>query len=232
MGGWPDEGLVSAAEPEFVQFKLRISPELKLRIERAAAASGRSVNRESIARLEASLDRDGGKSNSTNETILEKIAAILTAAAAAAGPSWTENTVAWELIRSTVDHVLRGWEPWEEEQEEQELTVEATKAFQRWKSATGNQGKSPAEVEAELRELKLRQEVIGLTAEEEERLSTLHNVSSEEFNFDGLTPADRKALQRRIKAEQIRAEFWRRISPLFDPPPEKEKFRPRRRAGP
>ena len=222
---------MSAAEPEFVQFKLRIRPELKQRIERAAAASGRSVNRESIARLEASLDRDGGKPDSANEAVLKQVATILTAASAAAGPNWAENTVAWELVRSTVDHLLQGWGPWEDEDHEApELSVEAAEAFQRWKSAIGAEGKSPAEVEAELRELKLREKVIGLTAEEAERLSALQTISSEEFNFDGLAAGDRNALQRRIKAEKVRAEFWRRVAPLFAGPPGKEKTRPRSKA--
>lgn len=216
---------MNSAEPQVVQFKLRITPELKRRIEEAAAANGRSVNREATARLESSLNKDGGTSNSANAKILEQIGSILAAASAAAEPDWTDDHVAWDLLRSTVDHLFRGWEPLADE--EAKISDAAKRAFEQWQNATGAAGKSPADLDAEVRELELRKEVIGLTATEVDRLKVLETVGARSYNFDGLNSADREALKRKIRDERIRTEFWRRVAPLFSAPPGAEKFRPK-----
>ena len=214
---------MNSVEPQSVQFKLRIAPELKRRIEEAAAANGRSINREATARLESSLNKEGGSSNSANAKILEQIGSILAAASAAGEPDWTDDHVAWELLRSTVDHLFQGWEPLPDE--ESEISEAAIKAFQQWQAATGAAGKSPADLDAELRELELRKKVIGLTPEEIDRLKVLETIDSENYNFKGLASADRKALKRKIKNEHVRTDFWRRVAPLFAGPPGGEKLR-------
>lgn len=213
-----------SAESEVTQFKLRMSSDLKHRIERAAAAGGRSLNREIIARLEASLELDGGSTNSANSGVLNQIAGILSAASAAFSADWIDDAAAVELVRSSIDHALQGRSASVES--EPELSEEALAAFERWKNATGAEGKSPSELNSELRELELREKVIGLTVGEQDRLSAIKKLKSANFSFDGLAPADRKALKRKIESEQSRADFWRRVSPLFSGPPGQDRFRP------
>lgn len=52
----PPEAKIGSVAP----FGLRMLPELKARIERAAAESGRSLNAEIVHRLQGSLDDDAG----------------------------------------------------------------------------------------------------------------------------------------------------------------------------
>lgn len=216
---------MEVSDTELTQFKLRISPDLKQRVEKAAKTSGRSVNRESIARLEASLELDGGSSNSTNALILTQIVRVLVAASAAAGPNWHDDRGAWELVRSTIDHILQGWEPCDET--DRELSAGAMAIFEQWKATTGPDGKSPADLDEELRELELREKVIGLTTQEKQRLSRIRSLKSYDLNFKGIPLEDRETLKQKIRSEQARVDFWRRVAPLFEGPPGSERYRPK-----
>lgn len=213
---------MSAAEP--VQFKLRVNPELKERLETAAANSGRSVNRETIARLEQSLDLSG-RLGSAGIALLKQLAEVLAAAVQSAGPAWTEDRAAWELVRSTIDRLLHGWD---HSDVEEELTASATEAYDRWRASTTVEGRTRDQIEAEFKELELRHEVIGLSDDEAARFERLRMALNTTPDFKGLEPSDRAAVKRRIASDHVRSEFWRTVAPMFAGPPGREKYQSKR----
>lgn len=216
---------MSATDDEKVQFKLRVSQSLKQRIETAAAASGRSVNQETIGLLEETLDQSDGL-GSSGKSLLRQLAEVLAAAAKAAGPAWIENRTAWELVRSTIDRLLADWEPWDEDNE---LSDAAAQAYEKWRASTAIEGRTRDQIEAEFKELELRHDVIGLSADERARFDRLRTALNGSPDLERLDSNDRANVKRKISDDRIRSEFWRAVAPIFAGPPGRDKYQPKRR---
>jgi hypothetical protein len=98
---------------EFVQFKLRVRQELRLRLEREAKKSERSANNEAVARLEKSFDQEtrvdemlGGPQQAA---LLRLFASRLDLVRAKHGSGWAEGEALTDLartIREVVEQII------------------------------------------------------------------------------------------------------------------------------
>ncbi len=107
-------------KPGYTQFKLRISDELRERLEKAAAARGVSLNHEAVERLERSLELDLTASSwKAGRDLLPRLSVIGTAMDRAGArvfrrsekaPTWLADPRA---VRAAIDAVRKELDEWE-----------------------------------------------------------------------------------------------------------------------
>lgn len=81
---------------------MKASPQLRARIEEAAKQSGLSLSQEVERRLIASFDHDDMAGGAHNATFLRFAAAFIAEAEESVGARWTEDVLAWDVVRSGI----------------------------------------------------------------------------------------------------------------------------------
>lgn len=102
---------MAKTEIEPAHLRLRFSEGLRARIERAAAASGRSMNAEILTRLQASLDADELAGGPHTARFLRLASALIETIEARTGKKWTEDAKTWAAVASMLQHVVQDSNP-------------------------------------------------------------------------------------------------------------------------
>lgn len=96
------------------QFKLRLKPELKAKLEESAQANTRTLGAEIVARLEASYDADPsqlGKAVEMHATMAKTMAQFVVSAIDIAGATTPLTEKVFKLMRDTAEQVKSGQQP-------------------------------------------------------------------------------------------------------------------------
>jgi hypothetical protein len=126
-GGRPPEG----AETKLAPLNMRTTPELRARIEEAAAQSGRSLTQEVERRLLTTFLFDEVRGGPHIGAFVNMLASTIQMIENRTGTKWTEDTLAFEAVRAASARLLR----WTRPRDPGDLLL--SEANRRWHNATG-----------------------------------------------------------------------------------------------
>jgi hypothetical protein len=195
---------------------MRVTQEMRDRIEAAAARNGRSRSQEMELRLEQSLRADEGLGGPEQADLMRRIELVMDAASSALGEAWWKRHVAWRLLHDCMDFLLNVYEPAPLPELREALSAEGLAKVDEWKKAATGDAKANLYFHREREQLEFKKRVLGIDERDEARLRELAKITK---NADPVLPdLDPEDMAAWLQHEEQRVwggRMWAAIEPIL-----------------
>lgn len=194
---------------------MRVTQQMRERIEAAAAKNGRSLSQEIELRLEHSFLADKEFGGDEQAELLRRISLVMDIASTGAGEAWWAKYVPWNLVRSSVEFLLRQYEPGKPPELGEMLSKKGLVAVREWEETARLDEEARQNLEREHDELELKASVLGLDAAETAHLAELKAKKGRSRRGPKLGAEDDRAWRADEERRQIHSRIWERLKPIL-----------------
>ena len=195
---------------------MRVTQDMRDRIEAAATRNGRSRSQEMEFRLEQSLRSDAGLGGPEQADLLRRMELVMDAASSVIGEAWWKRDVAWRLLRDCMGFLLNLYQPDPPEKLSDVLSKEGLAEVERWETSAPKDDRANLYYHRELEQLQFKRRVQGVDPRDEARLRELAKITKNgQPVFPSLGTDDMEAWLRHEEQRLWGGRMWSTIEPML-----------------